>query len=100
MHGLAVDDALRHPSLAVTALNAHTVDQVALLRLVSDLASLVRAGGARAAVHGRELAELPIAEAGQEAEDVRLLLAPELLEVLVGAHRRKLLRNKLKRLEA
>mmetsp|Transcript_59205 Transcript_59205/g.155907 ORF Transcript_59205/g.155907 Transcript_59205/m.155907 type:complete len:223 (+) Transcript_59205:110-778(+) len=83
---LAVDDALGHALLAVTAADAHAVHEEALLRLVAELARLVRAGGGRAAVDGRELAELPVADARDEAEHVRLLLAPDLLEVLVGAH--------------
>merc|ERR1719282_1825715 len=83
---LPVDDALRHARLAVAALDAHAVDEVALLRLVAHLARLVRAGWPRAAVDRGEPPELPVAQAGEEAEDVRLLLAPELLEVLVGAH--------------
>mmetsp|Transcript_34287 Transcript_34287/g.87877 ORF Transcript_34287/g.87877 Transcript_34287/m.87877 type:complete len:243 (-) Transcript_34287:10-738(-) len=83
---LAVDDALGHALLAVTALHADAVDQEALLGLVANLARLVRARGPRAAVDGRELAELPVADARNEAEHVRLLLAPHLLEVLVCAH--------------
>merc|ERR1719291_60786 len=71
---LPVDDALGHARLAVTALDAGAVDEVALLRLVAHLARLVGARRPRAPVDRGELPELPVAEPGEEAEDVRLLL--------------------------
>mmetsp|Transcript_13573 Transcript_13573/g.22410 ORF Transcript_13573/g.22410 Transcript_13573/m.22410 type:complete len:224 (-) Transcript_13573:43-714(-) len=84
--GLAVDNALSHTLLAISALHAHAIDAVALLGLVAHLPSLVRTGGFAASVHRWQLAELPVAQARQESHDVGLLLAPHLLKVLVCAH--------------
>ena len=56
------------------------------LDLVADTSSLVRAGGARRAVDRRQLAELPAADAQQEAEDIRLLVLVQLFEIFVGSH--------------
>merc|ERR1719159_965211 len=84
--GLPVDDALGHALLAAATLHADAVDDVALLRLVAELARLVGPGGPGRAVDGGQLAVLPRAHAREEAHDVGLLLAPELLEILVSAH--------------
>lgn len=56
--GLAVGGTLRSRALAATAADTDTVDDVALLGLVTKTASLVRAGGARSTVDGVQLAEL------------------------------------------
>lgn len=58
-NGLTVSSTLRNVLLAVTAADTHTVDNVALLGLVAKAASLVRARGARGAVHHVQLAVLP-----------------------------------------
>merc|ERR1712230_27034 len=63
-----------------------TVDDVALLGLVSHAAGLVWARRARGAVDHVQLAELPAANAEQKAHNIALLLLRELLEILVGAH--------------
>ena len=57
-----------------------------LLGLVAESARLVGARGSRRAVHGGQLAVLPAAHAQQEAHDIALLLAPQLLLVLVHSH--------------
>ena len=90
--------------LAVTTANADTVDDVALLSLVTEAASLVRAGGAGSTVNNVQLtvfpapADLPfkhidklfhsrnVPNAEQESEDIRLLLFVELANVFVCAH--------------
>ena len=74
---------LVHRPLAAATADAHAVDHIPLLRLVPQAPGLVRAAGARDAVHRRQLAVLPHADAQQEAEHVALLLLPELLHVLV-----------------
>ena len=102
---LAVGDTLADGAFAATAANADAVDNEALLGLVAKATSLVGARGARSTVNNRQLAAtemrirtpeterdpgacngpvLPAADAKQEAEDVRLLLPVELLEVFVG----------------
>lgn len=46
-----------------------------LLGAVSKTTSLVRSGRSRGAVHARQLAILPYADAEQVSEDITLLLA-------------------------
>lgn len=48
--------------LAVTAANTHAVDDIALLSLVAQSASLVGTGGTGGAVDDVQLAELPAPE--------------------------------------
>ena len=55
---LAVRRALRRHALAVAAADANAVDNVALLGLVSEAASLVGARGAAGAVDDLQLAKL------------------------------------------
>lgn len=71
---------------AVTTANTDTVDDVTLLGLVTETASLVGAGRPRGAVADVELSVLPAADAEQESEDVRLLALVKLRDVLVGSH--------------
>jgi hypothetical protein len=84
--GLSVDNVGHGLSLASSTANLHSVDDEALLSLISKTASLLGAGGARAAVHSGQLAVLPSADAQQEAHGIGLLLLPQLLKVLVGSH--------------
>merc|ERR1719483_1024164 len=79
-------DALGQLLLAATTAHAHAVDAEALLGLVAQVAGLLRPRGARGAVDDRQLTVLPAAHTQQEADSVRLLLAPDLLQVLEGAH--------------
>ena len=52
MLGLAIDNALRHALLPASTLHTHTVDEVALLRLVAELACLVCPRRSRSSVDG------------------------------------------------
>ena len=52
--------------LAVTPANPHTVDNVALLGLVAQSASLVRAGGTGSTVDDVQLAVLPAPRTQQQ----------------------------------
>jgi len=56
--GLAVSGTLRSRALAATTADADTVDNIALLGLVSETASLVQTGWARSAVDDVQLTEL------------------------------------------
>lgn len=68
-------------------LQTHTVvGAITLLGLVAQPAGFVRACGAWGAVQGGQLPVLPAAHTQQEPHHVRLLLPPELLDVLVGTH--------------
>mmetsp|Transcript_7821 Transcript_7821/g.18726 ORF Transcript_7821/g.18726 Transcript_7821/m.18726 type:complete len:245 (+) Transcript_7821:62-796(+) len=90
---LAPVDALGQLLLAAATADAHAVDAKALLGLVAQVARLLGARRARGTVDDRKLAVLPAAHAEQEADGVRLLLAPDLLEVLEGAHGTRLLEH-------
>ena len=83
---LAVVDTLGHQLFAVASLNLHTVHNVTLLGLVAETVGLVGAGGLSSAVDGGQLTELPCAQTQQEAHHIRLLLVPQLLQILVGSH--------------
>lgn len=87
--GLAVDDTLGVGALGRAAADADAVDDVALLSLVAEAASLVGARGASAAVDHVELAKLPSAHAEDEAHHIGLLLLPELFQILVGTFARR-----------
>ena len=84
--GLAVGRTLGDWLLAVTTADTDAVDNIALLGLVSEAASLVRARGAGCTVDDVQLTVLPTADAKQETEDIRLLLLVELPDILVGTH--------------
>lgn len=81
---LSVNLTLGNRSLTATTADANTVNDIALLGLVSQAAGLVGARGAGSAVDHVELAELPAAETEKEAHHVGLLLFRELFHVLVG----------------
>merc|ERR1719478_221537 len=83
---LAIHNALGDALLAATALDAHTVDDVALLGPVANTASLVWTAWLGGTMHSRKLTVLPVAQTRQEAHHVGLLSVPYLLDVLVGAH--------------
>jgi len=84
--GLTERSTLVDGLFAVTAANTDTVDDVTLLGLVTETASLVGAGRPRGAVADVELSVLPAANAEQESEDVRLLALVKLRDVLVRSH--------------
>merc|ERR1719379_2549200 len=86
VHRLAENNALGHALLAVSALDAHAIDQKTLLRLVPKLASFIWAGRPSAAVDRRQLPVFPSAQAGQETHHIGLLLICELREILVRTH--------------
>ena len=56
--GLAIGGTLGSRALAATTADTDTVDNIALLGLVSETASLVQTGGARGAVDDVQLTEL------------------------------------------
>ena len=70
-------------AFAVTLADANPVYEVTLLGLV---AQFVGPGGAGSLVQCRQLAVLLAADPQQEAHHVRLLLPPQLLDVLVRTH--------------
>lgn len=76
---------LGHRPLAVTPLDADTVDHVALLGLVAEATGLVRPSRARRAVDRGQLAVLPRADTEQEPEHIALLPLVKLFEILQHA---------------
>merc|ERR1719486_1584088 len=84
--GLAVDDAAVRRALARAAADGGPKNGVALLGLVAQFMGLVVARRPRHSTYFGLLAVLPRPDAHEVAEHVALLLLPELLEVLVGAH--------------
>jgi len=83
---LAVGSTLGHLFLAVTPPDTNTVDDISLLGLVSETASLIRARRTRCSVDNVQLAVLPAPNTKEESEDIRLLLFVELPDILVCAH--------------
>ena len=86
VHRLAVGGTLRKRAFAAPTVHMDPAYDIDLLGLVAQPARLVGPGGARGAGQRRELAVLPAAHQQQEAHHARLLLPPQLLDVLVGAH--------------
>jgi len=75
--GLTVNNSLGVRAFAVTTTDGATEDNIALLGLVSQAASLLRAGRSVATVDFWELPVFPSADTEQEPNHVGLLLAPE-----------------------
>ena len=84
--GLSVNATLLHVALASTSADTDSVDDVALLGLVSKSASLLWARWSHALVDSWKLTVLPGSDSEHKAHEVRLLLSPELFEVFVGTH--------------
>ena len=84
--GLSVVDTLRHSLLSVTSLDTDSVDHEALLSLVSQAVSLIGTRGLSGSVDRRELSVLPGSDSENESHDIRLLLGPKLLQILVCSH--------------
>lgn len=84
--GLSVVDTLGDSLLSVTSLHADSVHDVALLSLVSQAVSLVGTRRLAGAVDRGKLTILPSTKSEDESHDIRLLLVPELLKVLVRSH--------------
>jgi len=69
-YGLAVGGTLGNLFLAVTPPDTDTVDNIALLGLVTKTASLVRAGRTGGTVDDVQLTVLPAADTEEETEDI------------------------------
>ena len=84
--GLTVVDTLGKKLLAITSLDLNTVNAITLLGLVTETVSLIRSRTLSGSVDGRQLPELPSSQTKQESHDIRLLLVPQLLQILVCSH--------------
>jgi len=72
--GLAIGSTLWNRSLATSTADTDTVDDITLLGLVTQTASLVRARRTGSTVDDVQLSKLPAADTEKEAQDIRLLL--------------------------
>lgn len=72
--------------LPVSPSDAHTVDQVTLLGLVSESPGLIGPGRPGRPVNDGQLSVFPASDSRDELEDVRLLLGVQLGEIFVGTH--------------
>ena len=84
--GLSVNATLLHIALTSTSADSDSVDNVALLGLVSKSASLLWARWSHALVNSWKLTVLPGSDSKHKSHEIRLLLSPELFQVLVGTH--------------
>mgnify|MGYP004700982797 FL=1 len=83
---LTVGGTLVSLALATTTADTDSVDDVALLGLVTQTASLVGAGRTAGTVDSGQLTVLPAADTENVTQDIALLVAAKLLEVFVGTH--------------
>ena len=86
VHGLSVDDTLVDCSLSSTTSDTASVDNVTLLLLEAEGSGLIETGRSGDLVDNSELSVLPASDSQDEPDDIRLLLSPEFLQVLVGTH--------------
>jgi len=84
--GLTVGSTLGSRSLTASTTDSNSVNNKALLGLVTKTASLVRTRRTRGTVDHIELTILPASNTEQESEHIRLLITRQLFQVLVGTH--------------
>ena len=73
-------------ALATTSSHSNSVDHKALLGLVAESSGFFRSAWTWTTVHHMQLTVFPASQTQQEQHHIALLLAPDLLDVLVGAH--------------
>lgn len=83
---LTVGSTLWNRSLSVTTSNSDSVDNKALLGLVTQSSSLVWSSWSWSSVNNIPLSVLPDSDSLQESENIRLLLSLQLCQVLVSTH--------------
>ena len=84
--GLSIHNTLGIGSLASSTADSNTINNVALLGLHSQSASLVGASGVSNTADLRKLAILPGTNSEHVTHGIALLLSPELLKILVSTH--------------
>lgn len=84
---LTVVDTLGNSLLSVTSLHSDSVHNVTLLGLVTESVSLIWSRWLACSVDSWELSVFPCSKSENESHDIRLLLIPELLKVLVCSHK-------------
>ena len=84
--GLTVDNTLRIRSLASTTTDSNTVNNVTLLSLHAQSASLVGTSGVSDTADLGELTIFPSTNTKEVTHGIALLLSPEFFKILVGTH--------------
>jgi len=84
--GLTVDNTLRIRSLASTTTDSNTVNNVTLLSLHAQSASLVGTSGVSNTADLGELTIFPSTNTKEVTHGIALLLSPEFFKILVGTH--------------
>lgn len=83
---LTIVNTLGNALLAITPLHSDAVHDVTLLGLVTESVGLIWSRRLTGSVDSWELSVFPGAESEHESHDIRLLLVPQLLKVLVCSH--------------
>lgn len=83
---LAVGGTFWNWLFAVTTTDTDSVDNVALLGLVSQTTSLVRPRRARCTMNDFQLTVLPASDTEEKAQHIGLLFSVQLADVFVCAH--------------
>ena len=83
---LSVDGTLMDLSLSSSSSDLASVDDESLLLLESESSCLVESSWSVDLVDDSELSVFPASNSHDESDDIRLLLSPKFLQVLVGTH--------------
>ena len=73
-------------SLSSSSSDSNSVDDISLLLLESKSSSLIKSGWSLYLMDNSKLSILPASDSHDESDDIRLLLSPKFLQVLVGTH--------------
>ena len=86
MDWLTEDSSLMDLSLSSSSSDLASVDDVSLLLLESEGSGLIESGWSSNLMDGGELSVFPASNSHDESDNIRLLLSPQFLQVLVGSH--------------
>ena len=86
MDWLSVDNTLVDSSLSSSSSDSDSVENVSLLSLESEGSGLIESGWSLDLVDNWKLSVFPASNSHDKSDDIRLLLSPKFLEVLVGTH--------------
>jgi len=83
---LTISGTFGHLLLTATASDADSVDNESLFGSISKTSGLLCAGRTGTPMDDIKLSVLPTPQPQQESHHIRLLVAPDLLDVLIGTH--------------
>jgi hypothetical protein len=84
---LTSDNTSVYCSLSSSSSDSNSVDNVSLFLLESEGSSLIESRWSLDLMDDRELSILPTSDSHDESDDIRLLLSPQFLQVLIGSQR-------------